>query len=1700
MRYRILHPLESGPDIRVYRVADAWESGTARVLTLLPTDLSDESKKRGLEELFMRRKSLDHPHLVPVLDVAFRGKRMGFVSEFIDGLSLSKELDVLDWQQRRTVGLQLAELLAYLHGKGCFCGCIKPSQLFVVQEGRLIANFLTLGSSHFDDRQSGDWIRYAAPEFLCRGRVDHRSDLYSLGMVLYHLFTGHAPYLEKDLASLRNKQIVAFPVRPRELNPRIPNELEQLIQELTHKDPHIRPSSVEYVVAALRGPGQSRRRAVPRFRSVLVGRDSELAGFRKLLPPILGSTGAKFVGISGVSGIGKTGLMEQFGTIAAIHGAETYTVSHHPGSGIMEAFIQLLHRIKSDPEVSRDSSFLFAGWHQNSLNPKNFARDFLSLLTQLSKGKPIVLCVNDLQWMDEGSLVIYRAIFNQKDLPVIVIGNNRTDEPPGHWGELRSELLGTQRSTEFELRGLKEEEIRHLITHLLSHSPSEGLSKKIITQCSGNPFYVYEYLRALRETGELVFHSGRWKWDPRPENPRVPSSVADSIAARLKGVCESDLKFLNCLSLLARPIPTAWLAKIVRVRVGGLEERLRSLERLDFVSVAGSLDRPVVNLSHDWLGRVIREGLSIRKKRGIHRDLADFLEGRYVAAKDPGLREAVVRHALEAGNKVQVRKYIWEAIEWLEEGHLYQGAAELVERGLGCDSILLNDGRSVDRVAELFYFSGSLDKSLKLCGEILVKEENLTDQQRASIYSLQARIHLLRGQTGEAISLLEKAIPSLHMPEDQELFAEIQGELLCSLCRGGEFKKAQALVTQVLQYISFSEGNASLDKMYHALCYYHKVTGNLSQAISWEVKSIQKALDQDKLVRSAGRIANLGYFFIEKGAWALGQQLADYSLQLGEEMDNAELVLHAKSVLSLHARKRGAHRESNRILNELVSMNRQANHNSHAAVELSIDLAKNFNCQLLPENALYEIKECRKILAKDKVQHSLIDATLTLGWTWLLLGSPDEALKAVSHLNSKDIPRERGRYLLLKIQIHWFRGHYGRAWQAACKADDLFPSSMPYYRSKIRLVQGKLLLKRGRVQEAKRYIQEGLSIAKEEFYFPMMVQGWMLYAEYLSAAGNPSRARTYCLRAQQVAAKVERPALHSEVLHIQGRIEAELGNREVAMRCYSQGLQILKERLLHISPTHQQAFTKQFIRPIEADRDQILPEESRSVPRYFVQLRHLASLLGETRYHGKIGEKTLQFVRESLPSISANLLLRKTPTEELSIVASIGRCGRTGKELVTQSWHGEQLFLPPSVPGMGGVGWDSLGIPIRCNGHLLGLIYVECQGQGISEDELDFLSCVARSLEFQLAERTEMREVKAENGDFLRVDEDRVMVGKHASMQKLFAEMQGAASSDSTVLILGESGTGKELVAQGIHSLSDRGQERFLPINCSALPPDLIESELFGHSRGSFTGAVENKMGLFEAASGGTLFLDEIATMPIDLQSRLLRVLDEKKIRRLGETEQRSIDVRIVAASNQALSELIRKGEFREDLYHRLNVYLIRIPPLRERLSDLPLLVQYILAGLNREAGHAKTMTPEALSMLSRYSYPGNVRELKNIVESAYHLTVRSAISTEDIAWRLDTNRVPQNQSSSIEAIVEDLASGKGDFWRAVRDPFLGRDMSRQEVRQIVALGLEACNGRYRRLIEYFNLPGQDYKRFLSFLSNHNCKVDFRRFRGGMGH
>jgi DNA-binding NtrC family response regulator len=279
-------------------------------------------------------------------------------------------------------------------------------------------------------------------------------------------------------------------------------------------------------------------------------------------------------------------------------------------------------------------------------------------------------------------------------------------------------------------------------------------------------------------------------------------------------------------------------------------------------------------------------------------------------------------------------------------------------------------------------------------------------------------------------------------------------------------------------------------------------------------------------------------------------------------------------------------------------------------------------------------------------------------------------------------------------------------------------------------------------------------------------------------------------------------------------------------------------------------------------------------------------------------------------------------------------------------------------------------------------------------------------LERALEKKETMREVQLLRRRLAALAPGTDVIGSGPAMQKVFELVNKVAPSNASVVIAGESGTGKEVVARAIHNLSPRKEKPFVALNCSAIPATLIESELFGYERGAFTGADQRRMGNFELAHNGTLFLDEIGELPLELQSKFLRVLEERKIRRLGGRGEVEVDVRVICATNRDLKEEIRKGRFREDLYFRLHVFTIVLPPLKERREDIPLLVHHFIEKFNGETGkRVQGVSPAALATLQGYAWPGNIRELRNTVERAMILVDGDVIGDEHLPPDMQTSR-----------------------------------------------------------------------------------------------
>ncbi|MCI0664207.1 MAG: sigma-54 dependent transcriptional regulator [Acidobacteria bacterium] len=341
---------------------------------------------------------------------------------------------------------------------------------------------------------------------------------------------------------------------------------------------------------------------------------------------------------------------------------------------------------------------------------------------------------------------------------------------------------------------------------------------------------------------------------------------------------------------------------------------------------------------------------------------------------------------------------------------------------------------------------------------------------------------------------------------------------------------------------------------------------------------------------------------------------------------------------------------------------------------------------------------------------------------------------------------------------------------------------------------------------------------------------------------------------------------------------------------------------------------------------------------------------------------------------------------------------------------------------------DGFGLLARLHDELPDSAVILLTGQGSIEDAVRAVKeegafyyfekpINTRQLNVVLQRAIEQSSTRHENARLRRQLYDHGVFGRLVGisqvMRQIYTVIEQVASSAVSVLITGESGTGKEVVAQMIHQLSPRASRPFVPINCSAIPESLMESELFGHERGAFTGAISRREGCFELANTGTLFLDEIAEMPVMLQAKLLRVLEDRKVRRLGGAKETPVDVRVLAATNKDPHEAVRNGVLREDLLYRLNVIHIKLPPLRERREDIPLLLDFMVKELGeRHQRPGRIVSPEILEIFARHSWPGNVRELRNVVEHAVVVCEGQKLEKQHLPPQISDNRTPQSEEA----------------------------------------------------------------------------------------
>ena len=407
---------------------------------------------------------------------------------------------------------------------------------------------------------------------------------------------------------------------------------------------------------------------------------------------------------------------------------------------------------------------------------------------------------------------------------------------------------------------------------------------------------------------------------------------------------------------------------------------------------------------------------------------------------------------------------------------------------------------------------------------------------------------------------------------------------------------------------------------------------------------------------------------------------------------------------------------------------------------------------------------------------------------------------------------------------------------------------------------------------------------------------------------------------------------------------------------------------------------------------------------------------------------SIGLIDEATQQVAFAFSLGGAKVEEFRIAVGQGIAGwvaQTGQEVLSNDVSRDPRFFQGIDKQTGFRTKSVLCAPLKQHNHIIGVIEAmnTTLPTGFTQEDLQLLMAFGGLAATALTRAKAFVSVRNTNAAFQEEIQDRyqLVVGSNVAMQEALRMARTAAATTSTVLLLGESGTGKEVVARAIHQWSPRAEQPFVAVNCTALTPDLLESELFGHEKGSFTGAIAQKKGKFELADGGTIFLDEIGDLPPNLQVKLLRVLQDKEFQHVGGAKNIRVDVRILAATNRNLPQAMQKGAFREDLYYRLNVVSIMLPPLRDRRADVPALVRHFVEHYCREMSRP-TMGIESttLARLQAYAWPGNVRELQNVIERAVVLAQGPEIAIVDLPVEVKEQEVRKTEAWGSGISIDD--------------------------------------------------------------------------------
>jgi Nif-specific regulatory protein len=1598
------------------------------------------------------------------------------------------------------------------------------------------------------DRQIRGSLHYMAPEVLKQDRVDSRADLYSLGMTLYETVTGALPGYGRPSIDVIRMHLDEDIRPPSAINPSVPPELELIIMKLLEKDPRQRYASaavlLQAVATAAGKPGAAGQLLVGRgelFAAPLIGRRAEVTQLAAMIEEAREGRGDGVI-VAGAEGMGKSRIVRDATLRAQLEGARVFCgrcpinrkTIYAP---FFEVFQQMVLAVNPDADVSSEIRRLLrpvvlavpgeeaspASGHKYRLfnrivQAMQDMYGFLSVSTEReSSPSPMVVIIEDIQWADPSTIELFSFLIGEaKQNRLLVVGTLTVDSSSEAASDPEAHLAAWERRAReanfpiIRVEALTEPLIRE---HLQSLLGEENVPAELVRwthwESAGSPLIVRRVVDYLIAHGYLRWEADGWVAEmDRIESLRIPGGAASILMERVDALAPRHREIIEAAAVFGE---SSRVDLLTSVAANSQEDAFRGLREVVSLGLLDeSNDGKTITFPQIHLREAVYNAMSERLRTDLHQRVAAAMEP-LLKSGSTHLLGQVAFHYARANDKVKGVQYTVEAGDMAMRTIAHQGATDFYRSALelmdlaGAEETRKSEVR--EKLADAYYRNTDFRAAIQAY-QFLLKSiqarvgDDTPNADLARVMKKIGKVLAKRGEQEAALSHFQNAIDQYERLGQSIEVAELLNRIAWLHREKDDYEAARASAERALLILSPNEPNIIFGYVMNMLGCIEYALGNWqkSRELLIEALKVGENVGSEQLCKVAA--TNLGNTLWKLGDWINALQYYKMNLALSEAEGDLWDLITAYNNVGIIEFGRGDFHSAVEYFEKSVRIDEKIGAVEYEALARE-NLAEAFEMLGRWNEALVQYNRCLALQGFDDMRASRSSVYIPLA---RLMNKKGDIAKAMAYAQKALSAAERARdedltaeacYVLASIEDE--RENYAEAERFLARSMAIFESHQTTQGlARAHTAAASMAFTQQRIADAIRHAELSATFARQlDDRFTLAKNDWM-WGKILSSQGERDAANAKFDAARATFEELQTPYELARLLFDVGLLKDD---PEEATQTIRAAIRIF-ERLEATHDLERARGALFRIKPAgkAPDSGVVGLYEVVKIINSTLNLEEVLNRVLDLAIRRVRAERGMILLLDPITSALRTRIVRNIKDTEggsrRSPQSIVKEVIQSGQSVISADARADARFVESESVIAENI-MSILCVPLVIRDRIAGAIYVDHREARhlFSQKDLTFMEAFADQSAIAIQNARlyeELEEARArlslENESLRR----EVLVEKHLdsvvgsseAVAKIQFAIRKASAGHSTVLIRGESGTGKGLIARIIHNVSPRRNGPFIMFNCAALPETLAESELFGHEKGSFTGADRRKLGRFELANTGTIFLDEIGKVSLAMQAKLLRVVEDKEFERVGGTQTIKTDVKIITATNLDIEKAIEQGTFREDLYYRLNIIPLMLPPLRERKDDIPLLAEHFIKKICKDLGvDTKHLEPGVLDLFARYNWPGNVRELEAAIHRAIVMSNGERITRNDFYGLV------------AELGAGPSASGPLPLPASLLNPMVGKMEITSEVyeevmssvdRQLIEHALETSGGRIREAARRLGLARNTLK---SKIQKYNIAV-----------